>query len=59
MNKLNGGLLKTGDNQGKVQVNNTSEEGGNSEVTGTAVDDKNKKDRQQRILAPNLCAKNS
>ena len=43
VNKLNGGVLKTEDNQSKVQGNNRSEEGGNNEVTCNGVDDKNKK----------------
>ena len=59
VNKLNEGELKTGENQGKEHGKLRSEEGGNKEVTGNGVDDKYKKDRQPRILAPNLCARNS
>ena len=59
VNKLNEGELKTGDNQGKKHGKIRSEEGGNKEVAGNGVDDKYKKDRQPRILAPNLCAINS
>ena len=40
VNKLNGGVLKIGDNQGKVHGNIRSEEGGNNEVTGNGADDK-------------------
>ena len=59
MNKLNEGELKTGDNQGKEHGKIRLKEGGNKEVPGNGVDDKYKKDRQPRILAPNLCARNS
>ena len=43
VNKLNGGVLKTEDNQGKVHGNIRSEEGRNNEVTGNGVDDKHEK----------------
>ena len=59
MNKLNGCVLKTGDNQGKKLEVTRSEEGRNKEVLGNGVDDKYKQDRQPRTPAPNVFAKNS
>ena len=42
VNKLNEGVLKTGDNQGTAHGKTISEEGGNTEVVGNEVDDKYK-----------------
>ena len=39
MNKLNEGVLKTGDNQNKEHGKIRYEEGGNNEVVGNGVDD--------------------
>ena len=59
VNKLNGCVLKTGDNQGKKFGVTRSEERGNKEVLGNGVDDKYKQDWQPRTPAPNVCAENS
>jgi len=49
-NKLRGDVLKTGDNQGKVHGKIRSEEGGNNEVVGNGVDDKDKKSGNLKYL---------
>ena len=54
-NKLNGGVLKTGDTQGKEHGNIRSEEGGNNEVVGNGVDDKDKKSGNLKYLYQ-ICA---
>ena len=59
VNKLSGGVLKTGDNQGKVHGKIRLKEWGNNKAVRNEVDDKYKKDRQPRMLVPNLCARNS
>ena len=53
VNKLNGGVLKTGDIQDKVLVNIGSDGGENNELVGNGLEDRYKQDRRLLTLAPN------
>ena len=59
VNKLNGGVLKTGDIQDKVLEKIGSDGRENNELVGNRVEDKYKQDRRLLTLALNLCEKNS
>ena len=53
VNKLNWGVLKTKDSQGKVLGKIGFGEGENNELVGNGLEDKYKKDRQPLIFALN------
>ena len=59
VNKLNGGVLKTGDFQDKVLGKIGSDGGENNELVGNGVEDRYKQDRRLLTLAPNCCERNS
>ena len=52
VNKFNGGVLKTGDSQGKVLGKTGLCGGKRNELVGTGIEDKYKQDRQPLIFAP-------
>ena len=53
VNKLNGGVLKTGDIQDKVLGKIGSDGGENNEFAGNRVEDRYKQDLRLLTLAPN------
>ena len=53
VNKLNGGILKTGDIQDKVLGKIDSDGGENNEFVGNGVEDRYKQDQRLLTLAPN------
>ena len=59
VNKLNEGVLKTWESQGKAlgKIGSGGEE--NKESVGNEVDDKYKQERQPLILVSNLCKRKS